>query len=81
VNFNVVVSHGYNADVQGSFYHAFGDVGVADNTVRGGVQQTHKAVARLSGQRGFVLSNGIQQQSQVLLFGFQFVFQDFPDRW
>jgi hypothetical protein len=41
-----------------------------------GVQQTHKAVTGLRGQRRFVVGDRVQQQHQVFLFGRQFVFQD-----
>ncbi len=71
-----VVSHGHHADVQGGFNHAFRHVRVADHAVRGRVQQLNKAVTRLFSQCSFIRRDGFQHHGQVLLFRFQFVFQD-----
>ncbi|GCL99967.1 hypothetical protein ExPCM15_02864 [Escherichia coli] len=76
VNFYVIVGHGHHTDVQGGFDHTFCHVGVADHTVRGGVQQTNKGIARFRNQGSFIVRNRVQQQCQIFLFLCQFVFQD-----
>ncbi len=50
-------------------------VGVADHTVRGGVQQTNKGIARFRNQGSFIVRNRVQQQCQIFLFLCQFVFR------
>ena len=76
VNLHVVAGHGHHADVQRGFHHAFCHIRVADDAVWRGVQQTHKGITRLGRQRRLLVSNRLQQHSQVFLFGRQLVFQD-----